>query len=150
MCRRTFHIFSYLMVFQNTVVGVTSAFIRILYSIFFGLLLIFRLDRVVLMKGFERFDKGHRSYVGFLYLEHTLNNPVLNCFVEQLLEGRRRRALAEARVDHGDNTAPLALTLQEKWIDGSGESPPCAHFWRVRTYVARKWKCSIVQDGNYF
>ena len=50
----------------------------------FGVLLLFRLDRVILMRGFERYDKGHKTYIAFLLLEHTLNNSVLNVFVELL------------------------------------------------------------------
>ncbi len=81
------------MVFQNAVVGLASAFLRVIYAILFGVLLLFRLDRVVLMKGFENFDKGHKSYIGFLYLEHTLNNPILLLFMELLLKGRHQRML---------------------------------------------------------
>ena len=109
------------MVFQNAVVGITSAFIRILYSILFGVLLLFRLDRVVLMKGFERFDKGHKSYIGFLYLEHTLNNPILRVFSELLLEGQQKREAKEERAFR-DKALPLELTMKEDWIDQSEES----------------------------
>lgn len=105
--------------FQNTIVGVTSAFIRILYSILLGLLLLFRLDRVVLMKGFERFDKGHKSYIGFLYLEHTLNNSVLKLFAELLLEGRTKRRAEEARAVRDDKATPLGVAQLEDWIDMS-------------------------------
>lgn len=114
--RRLFHWFSYVLVFQNAVVGITSAFIRIIYSILFGLLLLFRLDHVVLMKGFEKFDKGHKSYIGFLYLEHTLNNPVLRVFSELLLEGHQKRKAVKDR-EFGDKSLPLELTMREEWID---------------------------------
>lgn len=95
--------------FQNVVVGVASAFIRILYTTLFGLLLLFRLDRVVLMKGFEQFDEGHKSYIGFLYLEHTLNNPVLCCFVDVLLAGQAERNALTC----GDNSTPLTVAQLE-------------------------------------
>jgi hypothetical protein len=112
---------SYVLVFQNTIVGITSAFIRILYTILFGLLLLFRLDRVVLMKGFEKFDKGHRSYIGFLYLEHTLNNPVLRLFAELLLEGWERRRAEDARAVRDDKATPLAVAQLKDWIDVSAK-----------------------------
>lgn len=83
---RWYHFLTYLLYFQNIVVGITSALLRVLYSVAFGLLLLFRLDRVVLMKGFERYDSGHRKYIGFLYLEYSLNNAVLNVFCEELLK----------------------------------------------------------------
>lgn len=68
------------------------------------------------MKGFEHFDKGHKSYIGFLYLEHTLNNPVLRVFADLLLVGHRRRQIEEARAFR-DKSTPLALTQMEDWID---------------------------------
>ncbi len=110
---------SYIFIFQNTVVGITSAFIRILYTMLFGLLLLFRLDRVVLMKGFERFDKGHKSYIGFLFLEHTLNNAVLRCFAGLLLEGTERRGRRKALGD--DRATPLDHVALEHGIDMSAK-----------------------------
>ena len=111
---------SYILVFQNTVVGITSAFVRILYSLLFGLLLLFRLDRVVLMKGFERFDKGHKSYIGLLYLEHTLNNSVLKCFVELLLEGERRRRKGREGVEERRyRNQTSMIQLEEKTGEGT-------------------------------
>ena len=46
------------MLFYNALIGLVGAFLRILFSAVFGMLLIFRVDRVVLMKGFEFFDFG--------------------------------------------------------------------------------------------
>ena len=46
------------MLFYNALIGLVGAFLRILFSAVFGILLIFRVDRVVLMKGFEFFDFG--------------------------------------------------------------------------------------------
>lgn len=34
---------------------------------------------------------GHKTYIGFLYLEHTLNNPVLNVFASMLLEAVEKK-----------------------------------------------------------
>ena len=79
--------------------------LRIFYSIGFGLLLLFRLDRVVLMKGFESYDKGklchmtlvdgshdlgHQLYIGYLYLDHTQNNPVIHVFIRLLVKAIKK------------------------------------------------------------
>lgn len=56
--RRVFHWTTYVLFFYNVILGLTSALLRIVYSMTFGLVLMFRLDRVVLMRGFERFDAG--------------------------------------------------------------------------------------------
>ena len=56
--RRLFYVFSYFLFFQNVVIGLMSSFLRIILSVVLGLVLFFRLDRVVLMKGFEVMDQG--------------------------------------------------------------------------------------------
>ena len=58
LCRRLFYFFSYFVFFQNVVIGLVSSLLRIIYSMVLGLVLFFRLDRVVLMKGFEALDQG--------------------------------------------------------------------------------------------
>ena len=58
LCRRLFYLFSYFVFFQNMVVGFVSSLLRITISVLLGLVLFFRLDRVVLMKGFEALDQG--------------------------------------------------------------------------------------------
>ena len=58
LCRRLFYLFSYFVFFQNMVVGFVSSLLRIICSVLLGLVLFFRLDRVVLMKGFEALDQG--------------------------------------------------------------------------------------------
>ncbi len=42
----------------NTIIGLAAALFRVLISATMGLLLMLRLDRVILMKGFEPFDIG--------------------------------------------------------------------------------------------
>lgn len=59
--RKLFHVFSYFLFFHNIVIGLGSSFLRIILSMFFGVLFFFRLDRVVLMKGLERVDTGEQG-----------------------------------------------------------------------------------------
>lgn len=56
--RRLFNWFSFLLFFYNGFAGFVNAILRTLLASLFTLLLLFRLDRVVLMRGFERFDFG--------------------------------------------------------------------------------------------
>ena len=55
---RVFNWFAYVLIFYNGLAGVLAAVLRGFLSVFIGLLLFIRLDRVILTKGFERFDKG--------------------------------------------------------------------------------------------
>lgn len=58
--RRFYHIVSFYLFFFNVILGLFSCLRRILLSLVFGLILISRLDRCLLMRGFERFDAGDR------------------------------------------------------------------------------------------
>ena len=55
---RIFNWFAFALIFYNGLAGVLAAVLRGLLSLAFSILLFIRLDRVILMKGFERFDKG--------------------------------------------------------------------------------------------
>ena len=50
-----------MLIFYNGLAGVLAAVLRGLLSIAFGLVLFIRLDRNILMKGFEIFDKGKKK-----------------------------------------------------------------------------------------
>ena len=57
-CRRLYHCFAFVWLFLNIFVGIFAAILRILMTAIFSLLLVMRMDRNVLMKGFEKFDIG--------------------------------------------------------------------------------------------
>lgn len=71
LCRRLFYFFCYFVFFQNVVVGLISSFLRILFAMVLGLGLFFRLDRVVLMKGFEKLDQGRPMYGSLNNFPHS-------------------------------------------------------------------------------
>ena len=58
-----FHWVSYFLFIYDAISGVLTAILRIFLTQLFSLLLMVRLDRVVLMKGFECCDIGKRLYV---------------------------------------------------------------------------------------
>ena len=64
-CRKIFQWFMFVLFIYNTIIGLASALFRVLISATMGLLLMLRLDRVILMKGFEPFD------IGTTYIQHT-------------------------------------------------------------------------------
>ena len=54
---------------------------------------------------------GYKTYVAFLYLEHTQNNPVMNVFVNLLLESRREASTRTAM----RTTTSLLKEEEGKW-----------------------------------
>ncbi|XP_064406724.1 stimulated by retinoic acid gene 6 protein-like isoform X2 [Halichondria panicea] len=86
--RRLFNWFAYILFFYNGIAGFVSAILRTLMSVVFSLLLLFRLDQVVLIRGFEQFDFAHNAYLGFIYLNSTYNNAVMHVFLYLLKKDR--------------------------------------------------------------
>ena len=61
--RRTFNCFAFALIFYNGLAGVLAAVLRGVLSLAFNLLLFLRLDRLILMRGFEKFDKGGANHI---------------------------------------------------------------------------------------
>ena len=57
-CRRLFNWFLYMLFFYNALIGIVTALVRVAIAAGIGMLLLFRLDKVILMKGFEFADFG--------------------------------------------------------------------------------------------
>ena len=62
--RNLFNWFSYFFVIYHTIVGFLVAILRLILSLLFGTLLLFRLDRNIMMDGFHLADYGH-LYIKF-------------------------------------------------------------------------------------
>ena len=58
-------------------------------------------------------NSGHKAYVGFLYLEHTYNNAVVNMFVTLMMNGVRAGRKDNVHGGSGDTC---------KWKSGFSES----------------------------
>ncbi|XP_071487309.1 stimulated by retinoic acid gene 6 protein-like [Diadema antillarum] len=89
--RRLFHVQVYFFFFFNVILGLASCLLRIFKSVLFGLLLVGRIDRCLLMRGFELFDSGYKAYLGFLQLEVAHTHPVVITFCHFLLQTQKER-----------------------------------------------------------
>ncbi|XP_062517423.1 stimulated by retinoic acid gene 6 protein-like isoform X2 [Corticium candelabrum] len=100
--RRLFHCVSFFSFFYNALIGLFSCLRRIVTGLVLGLLLIGRLDRCTLPSGWEGFDPGYRSYVGYLLLEQSYSNPYLVTFL-YLLKTRQIKTPTEKIHLQGNN-----------------------------------------------
>jgi hypothetical protein len=75
---------SYFLFVFNVIVGIFAAVKRLLISVVIGTFMLSRLDHVLLMKGFEKFDSAHTAYLSMLMVDVYHNHPVLRSFVELL------------------------------------------------------------------
>ncbi|CAI8020780.1 Stimulated by retinoic acid gene 6 protein-like [Geodia barretti] len=119
--------------------GFVAAIFRVLLGLLFGTLLLFRLDQNIMMDHFKFADLGHKTYLGFLYLEHTYNNPVANAFVALLTDGGdqedkyslkrppgrnrriRNRWLVAYTLMNNPGLIPLRASQMEAQRDGVGQ-----------------------------
>ncbi|KAK7929328.1 hypothetical protein WMY93_005723 [Mugilogobius chulae] len=83
--RNAFNCFNYFFFFYNAVIGITSCFLRMMISFILGTWLVSRIDRTIMQKGYERFDRGYRTWIGMIFADHCHNNPVMVCFCQLLL-----------------------------------------------------------------
>ncbi|XP_033114905.1 stimulated by retinoic acid gene 6 protein-like [Anneissia japonica] len=89
--RRWFHVVNYTFFFFHVITGLVSCLLRIIKSVIFGAMFIGRIDRCVLMRGFELWDSGYNAYFGFLKLEVAHTHPVLVTFCQILWSTIRLR-----------------------------------------------------------
>lgn len=84
--RPLYMLVTYLILFFDVCYSIAMCILRVLGPFIFTAVTLFRLDRDVYMRGLEGWDIGHRTYVGYLYLEYSTNNAVLVTFVNLLIQ----------------------------------------------------------------
>ncbi|XP_019851808.1 PREDICTED: stimulated by retinoic acid gene 6 protein-like [Amphimedon queenslandica] len=87
--KRMFCFFSYVMLLYNIATGLMTAILRVTLSFLSMVILLPRMDRLLFLKGFERFDSGFNMYKSFVLVENLLKNPVLQVFV-MLLQSNKK------------------------------------------------------------
>ncbi|XP_053145633.1 stimulated by retinoic acid gene 6 protein-like isoform X2 [Hemicordylus capensis] len=118
--RKAFQNFSYFLFFFSVAVGLTSCLIRLLWSIVIGAWLIGRIDRAIMPQGFERFDKGFKTWIGMLFVDHYHTNPVLVCFCYILVTNGQtdlQRVTTHMILDRPKRTAPrVSAKARTRWL----------------------------------
>lgn len=82
--RRAFHCFTYFFFFYNVVLGLGACLLRLLRSMLLGAMLLARIDRTILPRGYEAQDLGYTWWVGMILADHQHGNPTLVCFCNLL------------------------------------------------------------------
>ncbi|XP_065912816.1 stimulated by retinoic acid gene 6 protein-like [Dysidea avara] len=83
--RRLFHLYTFFFLFYNTVSGLMTTIRRIITSFLLTLFLLPRLDRPLVIAGWEWLDKGYASYLSYVQVEASYTNPVMNVFVHLVM-----------------------------------------------------------------
>nr|XP_020646978.1 stimulated by retinoic acid gene 6 protein-like isoform X1 [Pogona vitticeps] len=87
--RKAFHNFNYFLFFYNVLLGLSACLFRLLGSVLVGTWLIARIDRTIMPKGYENADRGFRTWIGMLFMDHYHTNPTLVCFCHVLVVATR-------------------------------------------------------------
>lgn len=83
--RRILTLFMYFNFFLDAFLGFFAALLRVLKSVFGGILYMCRLDYSPLGRKLETFDDGFNAYCGFIQMEATHRHPILLFFVSHLI-----------------------------------------------------------------
>nr|XP_054755000.1 stimulated by retinoic acid gene 6 protein-like [Lytechinus pictus] len=118
--RRSYHNMVYFTLFLNVLVGFASCLLRILKALLFGIFLLGRVDYCLMYPGLEFFDKGYRSYVGFLELEVIHTHPVIVTFCHCLWQvAHKERDRRDRLQNTGDEQEELERkrrkVIRNKW-----------------------------------
>ncbi|XP_078692010.1 uncharacterized protein LOC144922227 [Branchiostoma floridae x Branchiostoma belcheri] len=85
--RKFYHVTSYFLFFYNVMMGLLTSLLRVLLE---GSWEGARIDRTVIMSGWENWDLGYKSYLGMLRVEVSHKHPVLLVFCQRLLNAAKR------------------------------------------------------------
>ncbi|XP_072167569.1 stimulated by retinoic acid gene 6 protein-like [Diadema setosum] len=110
--RDFYHTFSYFLVFLNVLVGMLSCVIRILTGLVVGVFLLCRIDRPILMRGFENLDQSYLAYIGNLNMINAHSHPVLVVFCQILINKivvRKKARLRHANSGPEDESATYEI-----------------------------------------
>lgn len=131
--RRLYNWFSFALFFYNGIAGLVGAVVRITFSTFFSLLLIFRLDVVSLPPNLWWWDFGHRAFLGFVYLDYCYNHPVLHVFSHLLENAVREKAVKES----DDEVKLVEANLEGSFVPKSNKSRLLRNRWLVAYTLLR-------------
>jgi hypothetical protein len=89
--RWLYQILTYFFFFFNVIFGFVMCVLRVFGMLVFTVVMLFRLDWDVYMRGLEGWDMGHRTYIAYIYMEYSYNNMILRLCAHLLLEAVHKR-----------------------------------------------------------
>ncbi|XP_052095156.1 stimulated by retinoic acid gene 6 protein-like [Mytilus californianus] len=146
---KIFNILSFFMFFFHVIIGFISCINRILIGLLIGLVSLARIDKCMLPRGFEKFDKGYSTYIGMLMVEVHHRNPVASVFCDELLVINKETGCAnvlltpvKAKRGKVETNSQKHRRICRKWSKlYTLINNPSAR----RNYVEQNFECSIDQ-----
>ncbi|XP_030002555.1 stimulated by retinoic acid gene 6 protein-like [Sphaeramia orbicularis] len=115
--RKAFHCFSYFLFFYNVINGITYCFMRLFSSLVVGTFLLSRLDRTIMLRGYENMDRGYKTWIGMIFADHYHNNPAMVCFCQLLISNIRERQTGSTYsvLDNTPSDSPVDSRARQRW-----------------------------------
>ncbi|XP_066030100.1 stimulated by retinoic acid gene 6 protein-like [Pocillopora verrucosa] len=114
--RRLFSIMSYFFFFYNIILGIFSAFMRILNGILLGVIFISRIDRSSLMQGFQAWDKAFVAYLGFVTVLVAHRHPVMLVFCQLLIDRQKYYQPLQKRFSRESRRPRMSKKAANRWF----------------------------------
>lgn len=93
--RHVYYNVSFFYFFFNIFLGIVSAILRVLKGMMLGVFFIPRIDRSVMMRGYEPMDSGFMCYLSVLTVTGAHDHPVVRMFLQILWDGAADRRNGE-------------------------------------------------------
>ncbi|XP_015748103.1 PREDICTED: stimulated by retinoic acid gene 6 protein homolog isoform X2 [Acropora digitifera] len=139
--RQLFSIASYFFFFYNIILGLIAGLFRILKSLLLGVLFMARIDRPVLMQGYQTWDKAFVAYLGFLNVLVAHSHPVMLVFCHLLINRNSDRGLKESLPQTGSSGA----SREESYREGIVRRRRLARFSQK---AANRWLLALMLLRN--
>ncbi|XP_052227883.1 stimulated by retinoic acid gene 6 protein-like isoform X1 [Dreissena polymorpha] len=122
--RVVYDVFAFLMVFINASIGLVQVLKRIFVSVIYGVFLIARMDRSLLLSGYETMDACYTSYIGMILMDVSHNHPVMRVF---------------CRMVHDTMASKTSLHTMVTENPTYARSKGSTHLGRSTTLAKRRW-----------
>ncbi|XP_060566859.1 stimulated by retinoic acid gene 6 protein-like [Ruditapes philippinarum] len=147
--RNMYDVFSFFTIFLNASIGLFTFLKRILVGAFLGVFMIPRMDRSLLMRGYEAMDKCYVNYIGMIMVDVAHNHPVMRVFcflVKSGVENRRYRIPLRSAVE---NTVYGDLSFSEHIPIETEHSIAKKRWWLAFTLIRNPSLVALrVRDCN--
>ncbi|XP_060576874.1 stimulated by retinoic acid gene 6 protein-like [Ruditapes philippinarum] len=120
--RNAYDVVNFFAIFLNASIGLFTFLKRILLGAFLGVFMIPRMDRSLLMRGYEAMDKCYVNYIGMIMVDVAHNHPVMRVFCYLLKNAVENRRDVKPLRSAAENAIYCNLTIPDHIPSETGNS----------------------------
>ncbi|XP_062592120.1 stimulated by retinoic acid gene 6 protein-like isoform X2 [Saccostrea cucullata] len=136
--RRVYQNLSYFLFFYYILIGLFRCVYRVIVSMCLGLFYVARMDRSVLLPGYEHLDISYMTYLGFLEVELHHCHPVVVVFCDQMIKAVK---LNYSATSNKHNSMQNACESSE-YVFSRGYATKARNRWqKMKTLICNQALC---------